>query len=199
MCAHTCLLALLHRSMGVGKRSMAIHINTQPVCIIYIIHMYLIPLFFMFQHHRGRATRQEKWVFGLVDTSVQPALGIMMLVGSRDAATLLPLIQQHVRPGTTVWSDEWRAYRRVQSLPAVGQHQSVNHSVNFVDPVSGVHTQHIESYWNRVKTKFKRMKGVHEEMLSSYMDEFMYRERHGTSPSATFNNIIRDIALRYPV
>ena len=104
-----------------GIRSMAIHINTQPVCIIYIIHMYLIPLFFMFQHHRGRATRQEKWVFGLVDTSVQPALGIMMLVGSRDTATLLPLIQQHVRPGTTVWSDEWRAYRRVQSLPAVDQ------------------------------------------------------------------------------
>ena len=106
-----------------GKRSMAIHINTQPVCIIYIIHMYLIPLFFMFQHHHGRATRQDKWVFGLVDTSVQPALGIMMLVGSRDAATLLPLIQQHVQPGTTVWSDEWCAYRRVQSLPAVGQHQ----------------------------------------------------------------------------
>ena len=141
----------------------------------------------MFQHHRGRDTRQEKWVFGLVDTSVQPALGIMMLVGSRDAATLLPLIQQHVRPGTTVWSDQWRAYSRVQTLPAVGQHQSVNHSVNFVYPVSGVHTQNIES---RVKTKFKRMKGVHEEMLSSYMDEFMYRERHGTFSSATFNNII---------
>ena len=113
-----------------GKRSMAIHINTQPVCII---HMYLIPLFFMFQHHRGRATRQEKWVFGLVDTSVQPALDIMMPVGSRDAVTLLPLIQQHVRPGTTVWSDEWRAYRRVQSLPAVGQHQSVKVSIYFLD------------------------------------------------------------------
>ena len=113
--------------------------------------------------------------------------------------TLLPLIQQHVRPGTTVWSDEWRAYRRVQNLPAVGAHQTVNHSINFVDPVTGVHTQNIESYWNRVKTKFKRMKGVHEEMLGSYIDEFMYRERHGTSASATFNNIIRDIALRYPL
>ena len=33
----------------------------------------------LFQHHRGRATRQEKWVFG-VDTSIQPALGIMMLM-----------------------------------------------------------------------------------------------------------------------
>ena len=32
-----------------------------------------------------------------------------------------------------------------------------------------------ESYWNWVKTKFKRMKGVHENMLPSYLDEFMWR------------------------
>ena len=40
---------------------------------------------------------------------------------------------------------------------------------------------------------------LHEEMLGSYIDEFMYRERHGTSASATFNSVIRDIALRYPL
>ena len=28
-------------------------------------------------------------------------------------------IQPHIRPGTVVWSDEWRAYHRVQNLPAV--------------------------------------------------------------------------------
>ena len=135
----------------------------------------------------------------MVDTSVQPALGVMVLVASRDAATLLPIIQQHVRQGTVIWSDEWRASSRVQNLTGVAQHQTVNHSITFCDPVTGVHTQNIESYWNRVKTKFKRMKGVHETMLSSYMDEFMWRERHGGSASDVFNNIVRDIALRYPV
>ena len=38
----------------------------------------------------------------------------------------------------------------------------VNHSLHFVDPATSAHTQHAESYWNRVKTKFKQMKGVHE-------------------------------------
>ena len=69
----------------------------------------------------------------------------------------------------------------MQNLPAVTQHQTVNHSITFCDPVTGVLTQKIESYWNRVKTKFTRMKGVHDTMLSSNMDEFVWRERHGNT------------------
>ena len=141
----------------------------------------------------------EQWVFGLVDTSHEPALGYMELVQRRDAATLLPIIQAHVLPNTTIFSDEWSAYNQIQQLPKVLSHQTVNHSPHFVDPATGVHTQNIESYWNRVKTKFKRMKGVHLHQLPSYLDEFMWRERHGRTASTAFNNIIREIAAQYPV
>ena len=123
----------------------------------------------------------------------------MVMVQRRDAATLLPIIQQHVRPGSIIWSDEWASYQRVQQLPPVAQHSTVNHSIQFVDPTTGVHTQNIESYWNRVKTKFKRMKGVQDTMLSSYLDEFMWRERHGRTASEAMQNLFRDIALRYLV
>ena len=75
----------------------------------------------------------------------------------------------------------------------------MNHSVTFVDPVTGVHTQAIESYWNRVKLKFKRMKGVHLSQLPSYLDEFMWRERHGESARRALRNIMRDVAAQYPV
>ena len=91
------------------------------------------------------------------------------------------------------------AYSRVQGLPPVAQHEVVNHSLNFVDPTTGVHTQHVESYWNRVKTKFKRMKGVHATMLDSHLDEFMWRERHGQTSSLALHSICRDIAARYPL
>ena len=61
------------------------------------------------------------------------------------------------------------AYNHVQHLPSVGQHGVGNHSLHFVDPATSVQTQHAESYWNRVKMKFKRMKGVHETRLPSYL------------------------------
>lgn len=135
----------------------------------------------------------------MVDTSHQPALGYMEIVAQRDAATLLPIINAHVAPGTTVWSDQWAAYRRVSTLPNVNNHASVNHSIEFVDPVTGVHTQNIESYWNRVKIKIKRMRGCHKEQLASYLDEYMYRERYGKSARELFNHIITDISMQYPV
>ena len=55
----------------------------------------------------------------------------------------------------------------------------MNHSLHFKDPVTGIHAQFIESYWNRVKIKLKRMRGCHRDQLPSYLDESMWLERHG--------------------
>ena len=122
----------------------------------------------------------------------------MSIVNSHDAATLLPIIQAHVAPGTIIHSDMWRAYNNVETLHNVASHHTVNHSLNFVDPVTGVHTQHVESYWNRSKVKLKRMKGCTAGQLPSYLDEFMWKEWHGTTRGC-FNTICHDIATQYPV
>ena len=85
----------------------------------------------------------------MVDISYVPALGYMQIVDQRDAATLLPIISDHVEGGTTVWSDMWAAYNGIAALPGVTAHETVNHSIQFVNPVTGVHTNTIETYWNR--------------------------------------------------
>ena len=138
-------------------------------------------------------------MFGMVDTTHSPALGYMQLVARRDAATLLPIIQSHIAPGTIIHSDQGSMYNRVGTLPSVSSHGTVNHSIEFVNSTTGVHTQNIESYWNRVKTKLKRMKGCHATELASYLDEFMWKERHGSTTRVAFNNIVCDIAVQYPL
>lgn len=101
-----------------------------------------------FQNNRGHSL-PPVWVFGMVDTSHIPALGYTEIIDQRDAATLLPIIRDHILPGTIVWSDMWAAYNAVGALPGVAGHDTVNHSVQFVNLVSGAHTNTIESYWRR--------------------------------------------------
>eukprot|EP00111_Clytia_hemisphaerica_P012262 TCONS_00036000-protein len=124
-------------------------------------------------HHRQRAGRGRRaqapvWVFGLVDTRFQPSKGYMEIVARRDRATLTAVINRVLQPNSVVHSDEWRGYIRLpQFVPNCVHHGTVNHTVNFVDPRTGVHTQHVESYWNKFKLKLKEMKGVLRMNLQS--------------------------------
>ena len=135
----------------------------------------------------------------MVDTSESPGLGYMEIVAARDAATLLPIIHAHTAPSTTIHSDQWRAYTSVNTLPGVAAHGVVNHSLHFIDPATGIHTQTVEGYWKRVKTKLKRMKGCAGDQLPSYIDEFLWRERYGKTGTEALRNIMRDISTQYPV
>ena len=81
--------------------------------------------------------------------------------------------------------DEWAAYNRVAALPNVSTHLVVDDTYHFVDPTAGAHThthtQNVESYWGRIKTKLKRMKGRTANQLPRHFDEFMWKDRHGTT------------------
>ena len=125
-----------------------------------------------FKYHQGRPTTKQIWVCGLVDTSHTPSLRYMEVVPHRDANTLLPLITAYVAPGKVMYSDEWATYNQVQRLSNVSSHDVVNHSVNLTTGVH-VHTQNVESFWNRVKIKLRRMRRCHGEHLPNYL-EFTY-------------------------
>ena len=138
-------------------------------------------------------------VFGMCNTSESPALGYMELVDSRNVATLLPIIQAHVNPGTTIYSDCWAACNRVITLPSVQAHCMHSQSLYRVCHSDWrAHKPH-RINWNRVKTKIKRMRGCHRSQLPSYINKFMWRERYGTTRDDVLTSIYRDISLWYPV
>lgn len=87
----------------------------------------------LFQSHRGRLVA-TRWVFGINPRGCG-AGPIFYVVPKRDSNTLLPIIQYHVQANSTVISDEWRAYGALRRLGYV--HMTVNHSRNFINPVTG--------------------------------------------------------------
>ena len=95
-------------------------------------------------------------------------------------------------PGTTVLSDQWRAYNAIGTVPG-STHRTVNHSLNFVDPNTEVNTQRIERSWKVAKERNKRHNGTHRRMLDSYMCEYMWRNRIKHRQLDAFDTILQDI------
>lgn len=55
--------------------------------------------------------------------------------------------------GTTVCSDEWKAYRSLRNDPSY-VHLAVHHSYNFTEVITtNIHTQNIKNSWMQVKWK----------------------------------------------
>ena len=118
---------------------------------------------------------------------------ILFRVPNRKRQTLLPIIQRHILPGTTIHSDEFTPYRTLHNHGYF--HLTVNHSENFLDPFTGVHTNTVEGLCSAVKRKLKRMNGTRYDNIPEYLDEFMWK-RQFNQPDR-FLAIIRDIAAGY--
>ena len=114
-------------------------------------------------------------------------------VEDRTADTLVNIIKQHIKPGTTIISDCWRAY---SSLNSEGfTHLTVNHSVNFVDPDSGAHTNTIESTWRALKKSLPK-NGTQKTLYDSYFSQYCIRKLYlndSADPFLSFLNLISEV------
>ena len=84
------------------------------------------------------------------------------------------------------------------SVPSAAEYriQRVNHSLNFVDPTTGVHTQNIECMWSKAKKKQKQGHGTSDPLFPSYLQEYLWRRKYGDKP---FENIFAHIDEVYKV
>lgn len=138
------------------------------------------------KYHRGRY-REGHWILGIIERESDNC--ILIPVEDRSAATLLPLIQRHVLPGTTIITDQWAAYN---GLP---NHLSVNHTLHFVDPNNPtIHTNKIEGNWAHCKAKYRAMHGTSHNLFETYLQEYMFKKQHKDN---LFGNILYWISFYY--
>ncbi|XP_054589002.1 uncharacterized protein [Nothobranchius furzeri] len=153
------------------------------------------------KYGRGRMAggwKRRKWVFGMLGIKNQrKTRPILRLVEKRSRRHLVPLITLHVRIGSKVISDEWRAYR---VLPNLGYgHYTVNHSRWYVDPLTGAHTQHLERAWRSYKERIWRLRGNrNDSLLSEHLTVIEWNEwlakKH---KQGALGRLIYDISKKY--
>ena len=139
------------------------------------------------KNHAGRVLN-EVWVFGGICRETRQRFALR--VPNRSAATLLPLIQMHIEAGSTIHSDCWAAYNGIDSLPEAYSHLTVNHSQNFVDPITRSHTQTVERMWREVKRIRRRYEGINTIDIDDHIAEYLWRSRNVLERSQAFGAAI---------
>ena len=119
--------------------------------------------------------RRRAWVFGMV---CRLTGRLFLYVCPQDEAgkykrtkkALYPMILGNVVLGSSLYTDGWRAYRR---LPQLGyRHTWINHDLHFCDPTDEtINTNMIEGAWRQVK-KWLPQSGPYN--LQEYLDLFLW-------------------------
>ena len=102
-----------------------------------------------------------------------------VIVPDRKRKTLLKIIKQRIAPGTIIISDKWKAYDSIPKLRnKFYEHQSVNHSQTFKDPISGACTNLIEGAWQSVLKSKIHVRNYQSKCLGNYLHRRMWMKRH---------------------
>lgn len=112
------------------------------------------------------------WILGLIEDGCEDFRIVLCPNNQRGEADLLPAIIKHVKRGTTIRTDCWKAYGNLSSHGFI--HEVVNHSakVNPFVSATGVHTNRIESSWRPLKDNFRsvRIRSICEECQTKLND-----------------------------
>ncbi len=147
----------------------------------------------------GRERRKGRPAFGA--THFTPVLGVVERKGRVFATSMLdttresvlPHIEERVLPASTIYTDEYTAYK---PLAAKGyQHKRIQHNQRVY--VSGdVHTNTIEGFWSLVK---RGLGGVYHSVsrkhLDGYLNEYAWRYNHRDDARAQFESLLLRAAL----
>ncbi len=99
------------------------------------------------KYHRGHRV-DGCWVLGMVERTNERRL-VCVVVPNRTSQELILTMKKYIHPESIIYSDCWRGYSLVNTH--FSDHLTVNHSVSFVDFISGVHTNTIEGNWVGLK------------------------------------------------
>ncbi len=144
------------------------------------------------KYNRGRCV-DGNWVFGMIEREEKSNI-MMVRVPDRSAETLVALIERWIEKGTTIMSDEWKAYSRLGERDYT--HLTVNHSVNFVNPDTGACTNTIENSWLHAKKSFPLYGSCHENFVS-HLGEFLWRWHIRHSKHDPFDGLLKALSQAF--
>jgi len=121
---------------------------------------------------RGRGT-QKTPVFGILCRGEKVWAEVVQDV---EAETLIPLIKQRVKRGSTVCSDTWKSYAGIAAKGYV--HRLVEHGKGEYTNGKGNHINGLEGFGGYLKRRLAAKGGIRKERIPLYLAEYLWRYNH---------------------
>ena len=121
---------------------------------------------------RGRGAAGKVAVFGLLKRGGKVYTAIIPNVKTE---TLLPIIQQQVKPDSIVYTDTFRSYNALDVSDF--HHKRINHSTLFADKEN--HINGIENFWNQAKRHLRKFNGIKPDNFYWFLKECEWRFNGG--------------------
>ena len=121
---------------------------------------------------RGRGAAGKVAVFGLLKRGGKVYTAI---IANAKTETLLPIIEQTVKPDSIVYTDTFKAYNALDVSDF--HHMRINHSELFADKQN--HINGIENFWNQAKRHLRKFNGILPENFYWFLKECEWRFNSG--------------------
>ena len=122
--------------------------------------------------HRGRSPLNRTDSICIVEFVNNITRAYASVIPNKSQATLVPIIMQQVANGSIIHTDEHGGYYNIGLFGY--NHGVVCHKYNFVNRVTGVHTQGIESFNGELKYEIKKRKGINTNKRAQFLHEFCF-------------------------
>ena len=182
-CREVCVLSMEHKYANRGKIGGPNHIVQVDECKIG-----------RRKYHRGRVV-EGNWILGMIDINTNEVRMAICPNNRRDAQTLYDLISEHVELTSTHGCMEGLQWLVSRWFCKSFSRKPLLH---FVDPITHVHTNNIESHWRSLRHRLSRG-GIRKDQLDSHISEHLWHldcKNRGADP---FQDLMEDIKAVYPV
>ena len=142
----------------------------------------------------GHRDTETRWLFGIVDKTHHKCY--LEFLPDKSHPSIIPIIQRHCQPGIQIHSDGAQVYKCLNCLGY--NHFYVIHEHDYVNPLTGIHSNYIENLWGNFKMHLKAIRGSQHQILDGHIDEFMYRYNR-KNEGKIFDLLITNIATYYPL
>jgi transposase len=137
---------------------------------------------------RGRGAEGKVPVFGLVQR--QGSVDAMTMANLK-ASTVYPIIKERVLSNSTVYTDEFNIYDRLQNHGY--SHKRVHHNAK-IWVIGDAHTNTIEGFWSLLKRGINGVyHSVSQKYLQTYIDEYSFRYNHRKDERPMFLTILSKV------